>query len=125
MGELKENSKRTLDTIIANPKLSGTDAYLLTHKTQNRTTAASNVHQLLKKPEAQLYLEKHINKAKNRIVQLVDSEKEEIALRASDSILDRALGKATQRTEVTSQSVHFSIDLTGSNPKDDVEYVSE
>jgi len=109
---LKVKSKEVLDLIASNPKINGTDAYLAVHKTENRTTAASNVHQLLKKPEAQIYLEKHIEKAKNRIVSLVDSEKEEIALRASDSLLDRALGKATQRTEVSTTGVTLTIDLT-------------
>lgn len=109
---LKVKSKEVLDLIASEPKISGTDAYLKVHKTENRTTAASNVHQLLKKPEAQIYLEKHIRKARNTIVSLLDSEKDDIRLRSADSILDRQLGKATQRTEINTTGVTLTIDLT-------------
>jgi len=110
---LKVKSKQVLDIIAANPKVSQTDAYLIVHKTAKRTTAASNAHQLIKKPEAQIYLEKHIQKAKNKVVQLIDSEREDIALRASDSLLDRALGKATQNINQQSTSVEVKLDLSG------------
>jgi hypothetical protein len=109
---LKDKSKQVLDIIASNPKINNTDAYLAVHKTDNRVSAATNAYKLLQKPEAQIYLEKHIQRAKNRVVQLVDSEKEEIALRAADSLLDRALGKATQRVEQTTTGVTLTIDLT-------------
>ena len=109
---LKAKSKQVLDTIASNPRINNTDAYLEVHKTAKRTTAASNVHQLLKKPEAQIYLEKHISKAKSTVVSLLDSEKDDIRLRAADSVLDRALGKPIQQTNITSQSVQVNIDLT-------------
>lgn len=110
---LKQKSKDTLDIIAGDPKVTGTEAYLMTHKeTANRQTARTNVHKLLKKPEAQIYLQKHISKARNKMVELVDSKKEDIALRASDSVLDRALGKATQRTETTSTTVNLNLNLS-------------
>lgn len=53
-------------------------------------------------------MQKHVDKAKKKIVQLVDSDREEIALKASESILDRNLGKALTRTN--SLNVDISIE---------------
>lgn len=102
---LKGKSKATLDLLASNPKLSATDAYLQTHATENRTTASTNAYKLLQKPLAQVYLQQHVSRAKERVVELVDSEKEDIALRASTDILDREYGKATQKTEVQSFNI--------------------
>lgn len=94
------------------PALNQTQAYKKVHPTASDNTARNNASQLLKKPEAQIYLQKHIDKAKEKIVSLVDSDNEQIALKASDSILDRQLGKATQQIQTTSQSISFNIDLS-------------
>jgi hypothetical protein len=109
---LKPKSIAVLDEIVNNPKISATDAYLKHHKTTNKRTATVNANKLLTKTDAQVYLNKHINKAKNRVVQLIDSDKEEIAFRASEAVMDRALGKATQRIEQQSTSVNLNLDLT-------------
>jgi len=103
---LKENSKRILDIIASDPAMNYTKAYKQVHPTASDVTARNNSSQLLKKPESQIYLQKHIQKAKNRIIQLVDSEKENIALQASESVLDRALGKPVQQT----QNINLNID---------------
>jgi hypothetical protein len=112
MPGLKQNSKKVLDIIAAQPKQNATQAYKEVHPDANQNTAMSNAYRLMQKPSAQIYLEEHINKAKRKVVELIDSEKEQIALQASESVLDRALGKATQRTEVTSTGITLNIDLT-------------
>lgn len=94
------------------PALNQTQAYKAIHPTASDNTARNNASQLLKKPEAQIYLQKHIDKAKTKVVALVDSDNEQVSLKASEAILDRALGKATQQIQTTSQSVVFSIDLS-------------
>ncbi len=109
---MKPKTKAFADALLADPKKSATTAYLETHETNNRATAKVEASKLLTKPNVQLYLDKHIDKARNRVVELVDSEKEQIALQASESILDRALGKPTQRVEQHSTSVNLSLDLT-------------
>lgn len=110
---MKPKTKQYLDRLLSNPKLSQTEAYIQTHKTTNRNTAKVNSSNLIKKPEAQLYLDKHIKKARDRVIELIDSRNEQTALRASDSVLDRQLGKARQQIEVSSQMVNINIDLTG------------
>lgn len=111
---LKVNSKKILDVAVSKPEMNQTEAYKAVHVNASDVTARTNAYKLFKKPEAQIYLQQHIEKAKNKIVSLVDSDKEEIALRAADSLLDRSLGKATQRTEVTTTGITLTIDLTSS-----------
>jgi phage terminase small subunit len=110
--KLTRKQKAFADHLINNPKQSATKAVQATYNTKDYSTAGSIAVENLQKPAIQLYLDDHIQKAKNRIITLVDSEKEEIALRASDSILDRSLGKAVQRSEVQSTSVNLNLDLT-------------
>lgn len=109
---LKANSKKILDIIATQPNLNQTQAYKQVHPTASDNTARNNSSQLLKKPEAQIYLQKHIEKAKTKVVQLIDSDNEQISLKASEAVLDRALGKATQQISSTTQSISFSIDLS-------------
>lgn len=110
---IKPKTRQLVDNLIANPKLTQTQAYIDLHKTENRKTAAIAASKLLQKPSVQIYRDSAISKAKRRIVSLVDSNNESIALKASDSILDRSLGKAVQRTETEGRTVHVSLDVSG------------
>lgn len=107
---LKTKSKQVLDLIAGDPKLSQTDAYQMVHS-GNRQTARTNAYKLLRKPEAQIYLQKHVNKARVKIVELVGSTKDEVALNASKDILDREYGKPTQRTENLTTAVNLNLSL--------------
>jgi hypothetical protein len=111
---LKKNSKDTLDIIAGQTKRNATAAYKETHPTATQKTAQAAVNKLLAKPEAQVYLQEHITKASNRIVELVDNEKPDIALRASQDVLDRSHGKAIQQVNQTTTGVTLVIDLTSS-----------
>lgn len=111
---MKPKTKAFADRLLNDPKTNATQAYIDTHLTTNRDSAKVSAHQLLTKPNVQIYMEEHIRKAKRRIVDLVDSDKEEIAFKASEAILDRELGKATQRIEQHTTGVVLTIDLTSS-----------
>ncbi len=89
-----------------------TQSALQAYNTDDYSTAANIGSDNLNKPNIAIYLDRHVDKAKNRVVQLIDSEKEDIALRASESVLDRALGKAVQRQEVHATSVNLNLDLS-------------
>jgi phage terminase small subunit len=104
--------KAFADELLNNPKQSATKAVLKTYGTTKDYVAKNIASENLAKPNIQVYLEQHVDKAKYRVIELIDSDKEEIALRAADSVLDRALGKATQRTESVSVSLNFGMDLT-------------
>ncbi len=111
--KLKPKSKQVLDELLNNPKLSNTEAYMKVHQTNNRKSASVSAARLLAKPSARIYSERAVGRAKKRIVELVDSNNEQIAYKASADILDRTEGKAVQRNETTSKVVEVKLDLTG------------
>ena len=110
---LKPKSKAVIDEILNNKDISNTEAYIRHHKTENRASARASVAKLLAKPNAQIYKDSAVRKAKTRIVSLVESNNQSIALKASQDILDRTEGKATQKTESVNKTVEVKLDLTG------------
>ena len=110
---IKPRTQAMVDKILDNPKLSQTQAYIDTHETNNRKVASIEASKLLAKPSVAIYKASHIKKAKSRIVSLVDSDNENIALKASQDIIDRTEGKAGHKDEQLSRTVHVSLDLTG------------
>lgn len=109
---LKVNSKKILDIVASGTAQNATDAYRQVHPTASDITARTNSHKLIKKPESQIYLQKHIESAKSRVVELISSEKENIALQASEAVLDRALGKSIQRVQTENKHLVMHIDTT-------------
>lgn len=112
---MKPKTKAFADTLLANPKISNTEAYMRTHKTTNRRSASVSASKLLATPSVSIYLAKHVDAARMRRVQLVDNaSKEEVQLRAAQDILDRVHGKATQKAEMSVSGVTLNIDLSSS-----------
>ena len=112
---LKKNSKKVLDIIAGQKTQNASLAYKQVYPNASDTTARNNASQLLKKPDAIIYLQEHTNKAIRTVVGLLDSDKPDIQLRASQDILDRHYGKAIQQVQTTSKQVVISIDLTESH----------
>lgn len=110
---LKPKTKQFIDEMINNPKISQTEAYIRTHATNNRRVASVEASKLLAKPNVIGYKDSAVKKAKNRIVELVSSENESIALKASQDVIDRNEGKAIQKSESISRTVEVKVDLTG------------
>lgn len=111
---LKKNSRDTLDIIAGQKKRNAAEAYQMTHPNVTKAVARMSAYQLLAKPEAQIYLNEHVNKAKETIVGLLNDDKSDIRLRSATEILDRNLGKSTQRVEQTTTGITLNIDLTSS-----------
>lgn len=110
---IKPRTKNFIDELNDNPHISAAEAYIRTHETDNRITAKNAASKLLQKPAVIGYKDNAVKKAKRRIVQLVDSDNESIALKASESIIDRNEGKAVQKNENMSRTVEVKLDLTG------------
>jgi hypothetical protein len=110
---IKPKTKEFIDLLNSDSKLSATEAYIRTHKTESRITAGNAANKLLKKPSVIGYSQSAVGKAKRRIIELVDSTNESIAVKASQDILDRNEGKAIQKTENLSRVVNVKLDLTG------------
>jgi hypothetical protein len=111
--KLRPKTKAFVDLLQSNPKLSQTQAYIDTHMTVNRNAASVEAAKLLAKPSVRIYSNNAVLRAKKKIVTLIDSEQENIALRASESVLDRQFGKATFKSESVAKTVEVKLDLTG------------
>lgn len=109
---LRPKSKAVLDELVNDPKLTQTDAYLKHHNV-SRQVAGVKASQLVNKDSARVYTSSVEGRAKRRMASLIDSKNESIALKASDSVLDRNLGKSIQRSENTSKVIEVKLDLTG------------
>ena len=110
---IKPRTKAMVDKLLDNPSMSQTQAYIETHDTNNRNVARVEASKLLSKPSVAIYKDSAVRKAKSRIVSLVDSDNENIALKASQDIIDRTEGKAGHKEGDMSRTVHVSLDLTG------------
>jgi hypothetical protein len=109
---LKQNSKLVLDEYAQQKKKNAAAAYKVVHPNASGVTARTNAYKLMQKPQAQIYLQQHIDKARETIVDLLQSEKDDIKLRSAIDILDRSHGKSVQRTEVNTSVLTLNIDLT-------------
>jgi hypothetical protein len=110
---LKPRTKAFVDELLNNKSMTQAEAYMNTHKTQSKKNAGIQASKLLSKDSVNIYRDSAVQKAKARIVSLVDSSNESIALKASDSILDRQLGKSIQKTENLTRTIDVRLDLSG------------
>jgi hypothetical protein len=117
--------------LVKNPKLSNRDAYRAAYNAENMSPATidTEASRTLRIPQVELALAKYSSQAEATVLEVMNYAKEygrkqsgakeqgaayaAVALRAADSVLDRVHGRATQRVEQTSKSVHINIDLTG------------
>ena len=109
---LKRNSKKILDIIAGQTERNATQAYKQVHPNADTATAVVNASQLLAKPEAQIYLQEHVSHATETVVELMDSEKDDIRLRSAQDVLNRQYGTPTQTVKQTTSGVTLVIDLT-------------
>lgn len=121
---LTRKQKAFADYLLNNPKASGTEAIKATYslgskhgttsKRGEELTASVMATENLAKPNILAYMLEKAPEAELRVLQLMRSENEPIALAAAKDVLDRTHGRAVQRTESTSTSVNIAIDLSGS-----------
>lgn len=113
--KLTRKQKMFADALIKDPKKSGSEVVKQIYNVNTDNTARSIASENLTKPNILAYMVEKSTLAEQRIIQLMRSDNERIALDASKDILDRVHGKATQRIEQQSTSVKISIDLTSSD----------
>lgn len=110
--KLTRKQKAFVDTLLAEPKLSATKAVLKTYNTQKDYVAKNIASENLTKPNILAHLQANSVRAEQKIVDLLEAEKQEVQIQAAKDILDRVHGKATQRIEQTTTGVTLTIDLT-------------
>jgi hypothetical protein len=119
---MKPKTKAFADKIINDKKISNTQAYLDTHRTESRKVANVEASKLMAKPSVQIYLKRHEQLAKNKIVSLLGA-KDETALKAAQDILDRNLGKSIQRQQTTNTNLNLNIDASKELSEDFTAYL--
>ena len=110
---IKPKTKAFVDLLNDDIGITQVEAYRRLHPIASYNTAASASTNLLKKTSVIGYKDAAVKKAKRRIIELVDSGNESVALKASESIIDRNEGKAVQKSESTQQVVTVKLDLSG------------
>ena len=100
-----------VDKLLENSNLSATEAYMQIYKPNSRASARAEASKTLAKPNVSIYKDSAVRKAKERIVSLVSSENESIALKASQDIVDRTEGKAVQKNETVNKTIEVKLDL--------------
>lgn len=103
---MKPKTRKFVDTVAENPKMSHTDAYLATHKTENRTTATTNAYKLLQKPSVLEYMATKSDYAERTVYGVLknarkrkdDVQWQRLAKDSANDILDRVHGKPLTKT---------------------------
>lgn len=105
--------------IIDNPKSSATEAAVVAYDNPTKETAASIAYENLRKPQIVTELAKYNGLMESTLVNTVNDYKESdklgertLAVDVAKYIHDKVHGKATQRTEVRTEGVTLTIDLT-------------
>lgn len=112
--KLTPQQKAYADLLLEKPNLAQTDIVKQAYPNVTDSNLASTIAaQNNKNNDIQIYTNEQISKAKKRVIELIDSEREDIALRASVDVLDREHGKAVQQVQTESRTMTISIDLSG------------
>lgn len=112
--KLTPQQKAYADLLLEQPNTAQTDIVKQAYPNVTDSNLASTIAaQNNKNTDIQIYTGEQISKAKKRVVELIDSEREDIALRASVDVLDREHGKAVQQVQTTSKVMTINIDLSG------------
>lgn len=113
--KLTAKQKAFADHRLNNPKASATESIMQTYNVTDRKTAGVLAHENLNKPNIIHYLEANRDKAQTVITEFMDlnnSEKlgeKRLAYDAATQVLDRTIGKPTQKTEVTGGIVTLNL----------------
>lgn len=111
---LTKQQKDYADIKLSNPNMALVDVVKQAYPNAKDSNYASTIAAINEKNNSiQIYTNEQISKAKKKIVELIDSEREDIALRASVDVLDREHGKAIQKQEISSKTMTINIDLSG------------
>ncbi len=111
---LKPKSIAVLDELIKNPGITQTEAYQRHHPKANKDTARNEASALIAKPSSQIYLKKHVQMAKQTIVEIMGDEtvKPDTRIKAAVDVLDRTQGKAIQRSEVKTENLNLNVEAS-------------
>lgn len=118
--KLTRKQAKFVEVLVSNPKASATEAAVQAYNVKSRLVGRTIAGENMTKPNILQHLVANSERAEQKIVDLMEAEKDEVKLAAAKDILDRVHGKATQKIEQSSTGVTLNIDLTGlSGPTDE------
>jgi hypothetical protein len=111
-------TKQTIALLDSNPDMNQTEAWIRTHKTTNRASAAASASKVLNKPSVLIYRKSIESEAKRTALEVMQYSRKKmsqpqyakLAADQAERILDRNLGKATVRQETQSTSVNVNVE---------------
>lgn len=116
---LTRKQKAFVKHLIDNPKSSATEAAVIAYDVKDRIVAKSVAAENLAKPAIVTELAKYNGLMESTLINTVNDYKESdklgertLAVDVAKYIHDKVHGKATQRTEVRTEGVTLTIDLT-------------
>lgn len=110
--KLTRKQKAFADELLADKKISATEAIVRAYDVEDRATAGVMAYENLNKPQIMAYLDEHVSMAKSRIVELSSQQEDKrLSFDASRDILDRTLGKATQKIVTENANVNITVSM--------------
>jgi len=110
--KLTRKQKAFADELLADKKISATEAIVRTYNVEDRNTASVMGVENLRKPSIMAYLDQHVQMAKSRVVELASQDEDKrLSFDASRDILDRTLGKAVQRVVSENANVNITVSM--------------
>lgn len=114
---LKPRTKAFADLLLSDPTMDQSEAWVRTHKTNNKHAARNPASKFKNSPNVQLYMKYHIDLAKRTAVQVMQTASkyetkdwQRLAADQAERIMDRELGKATSRVESKSISLNLNVE---------------
>lgn len=126
MDKLTHKEKKWADNYLSGKNQ--TESALNSYDTESENMAAVIGSKNIRKDKIEAYIEDRVKEAKEFIHWTMKNPKakDETRLKAAQDIVDRAEGKATQRTQHSGNvTVNFNCDERGFNPKIQSEGLSE
>lgn len=112
MNKLTKKQANFVKELLSDSKVSATEAAIRSYNVSKREVASAIATENLRKPLVMQHLQANASRAEEKIVSLLEADKQEVQIQAAKDILDRVHGKATQRIEQTTTGVTLTIDLT-------------
>ncbi len=124
--KLTRKQKAFADTLLANPKMSATEATKRTYNVTTQRSAEVVASENLSKPEIMSYLVANAETAENTVLDVMNYSRElgksgdksgasyaSVALASAKEVLDRVHGKSVTKIDATTKAVVINVDLTG------------
>lgn len=110
--QLTKAQKRYADEKIANPDKPLVASARVAYPNQNEDTLRQQVQANEKNLDITIYSDEQSSKAALTVVELMDSNKEDVRFKAATDILDRTHGKSIQRQQTQNTNLNLNLEVS-------------